>query len=463
MKSRKRIQKNPNIRGEVEKRKTVSTDESIDSVVSVAPAEPLATDASDPAAETTQRIDAIALQTPTEVIAALKPAAEELALPVGQTRQDRKKSVAAPQVKPVTMAQPKPKKKRTALIAVLVSLATLLLLLGAGWFYLDMRDTESAQFVPNGITLDGIALGGMTKSEVAETAAQIVEGYESTVIDLKAGDNTVALIMGDYISSDPEEITAQIMEVRLETPLWDRLMHDYFDGQIPAAFEIGHLIDTDAIAATAADVSAQYSYAAVDAMMYFEGFTPVLTDAQTGYWIDPDQTAVEIENAILENLSGNEVTQIYAASTMTTPQVYRDDLKVPVLTCNIGARQVMLWNGDELVKTYPCAVGQPAYPTFPGEYYIGAKEVDPPWYNPDPEGWGRGAPKFIPGPNDALGARGLHIFTLEGYDTQMLFHGALASGLAGTATTHGCIRMFNSDVIDLYDRVPVGTRVSLSY
>jgi len=346
---------------------------------------------------------------------------------------------------------------------VLAVLAVLALLGGVAWFYLDMQDRTNALIVPDGVALNGVSLAGKDRAQVTEWVKGVIADDFATEIVLHVGEHTVDLSVGDYTQSDPETLVDQIMQVRLDTPLLDRLAHDYLDQAIEAEFETSYLIDSEAIGALAQDVADRYSYDAVDSRIYFEGFTPHISDSEQGFLVDAERTAELIEKAIRDNLEGVQKTDVYASAEITIPEILREDLAIPVLTVNIGARQVLLWNGDKLFLTYPCAVGQPAYPTIPGEYYIGAKEVNPTWINPAPDGWGKGAPKMIPGPNDALGLRGMHIYTLEGYDTQMLFHGALAGGLAGTATTHGCIRMFNSDVIDLYDRVPVGTLVSLSY
>ena len=63
-----------------------------------------------------------------------------------------------------------------------------------------------------------------------------------------------------------------------------------------------------------------------------------------------------------------------------------------------------------------------------------------------------------PGLDNPLGARALYIF--EGKrDTLYRLHGTNEPWSIGKAVSSGCIRLLNQDVIDLYDRVPVGTRI----
>ena len=62
------------------------------------------------------------------------------------------------------------------------------------------------------------------------------------------------------------------------------------------------------------------------------------------------------------------------------------------------------------------------------------------------------------GPDNPLGARALYLFQ-NGKDTLYRIHGTNEPETIGHSASSGCIRMRDIDVIDLYNRVPVGTRV----
>ncbi|AYD00085.1 L,D-transpeptidase [Neorhizobium sp. NCHU2750] len=66
-----------------------------------------------------------------------------------------------------------------------------------------------------------------------------------------------------------------------------------------------------------------------------------------------------------------------------------------------------------------------------------------------------------PGLNNPLGARALYIFK-DGKDTLYRVHGTPDWQSVGKATSSGCVRMLNQDVIDLFDRVPNGTPIVVS-
>lgn len=62
------------------------------------------------------------------------------------------------------------------------------------------------------------------------------------------------------------------------------------------------------------------------------------------------------------------------------------------------------------------------------------------------------------GPNNPLGARALYLYQ-GGRDTHFRVHGTDEPWTIGTEVSNGCIRLINDDIIDLYDRTPLGTTV----
>ncbi|SNR80452.1 L,D-transpeptidase [Puniceibacterium sediminis] len=64
------------------------------------------------------------------------------------------------------------------------------------------------------------------------------------------------------------------------------------------------------------------------------------------------------------------------------------------------------------------------------------------------------------GPGNPLGARALYLFQ-NGRDTYFRIHGTTAPETIGRSVSNGCIRMLNEHVTDLYERVPLGTVVSV--
>src|SRR5262245_30265464 len=114
-----------------------------------------------------------------------------------------------------------------------------------------------------------------------------------------------------------------------------------------------------------------------------------------------------------------------------------------------------LVGGEGRAIRYGIGVGRPGY-TWSGTHSISAKKEWPDWTPPD-EMIKRQPylPHFVAGgPNNPLGARALYLGS-----TLYRIHGSNEPWTIGQNVSSGCIRMRNVDVIDLYDRVKVGTKV----
>lgn len=62
------------------------------------------------------------------------------------------------------------------------------------------------------------------------------------------------------------------------------------------------------------------------------------------------------------------------------------------------------------------------------------------------------------GLDNPLGTRALYLYR-NGRDTMYRIHGTMEPASIGKATSAGCIRLFNQDILDLYDATPLGTQV----
>lgn len=119
-------------------------------------------------------------------------------------------------------------------------------------------------------------------------------------------------------------------------------------------------------------------------------------------------------------------------------------------------RRLYLVNGDGSAVRYPVAVGKPGKQWF-GWRQIDGKYVAPAWSPPDEvKRDNPRLPNVIPGgsPHNPMGLRAL---TLNG--GEYAIHGTNMPNSVGTYASYGCIRMYNGDIVDLFDRVRVGTRV----
>lgn len=114
---------------------------------------------------------------------------------------------------------------------------------------------------------------------------------------------------------------------------------------------------------------------------------------------------------------------------------------------------------NQTALRYGVGVGRDGFRWY-GRARIDRKAKWPRW-TPPPEMRARQPelPDYIDGgASNPLGARALYLYR-QGKDTGYRLHGTLEPWSIGTNVSSGCIRMFNEDVMDLYQRCPIGTRV----
>ena len=125
------------------------------------------------------------------------------------------------------------------------------------------------------------------------------------------------------------------------------------------------------------------------------------------------------------------------------------------VTVSLAERRVRVFDRGKLTKDYTVAIGAPEFPTPPGSYTVQSMQVNPAWSVPQSAWAGDLAGTVIPGgaAGNPLVARWI------GFNGSVGFHGTATISSLGGAASHGCVRMNPSDVIDLYERVEVGTPV----
>ena len=139
---------------------------------------------------------------------------------------------------------------------------------------------------------------------------------------------------------------------------------------------------------------------------------------------------------------------------------YRTSLAPGTIYIDTVERYLFLVLPGGKARRYGVGVGKPGF-EWAGTHRITRKSEWPSWTPPKQmiarvkREEGRDLPSFMPGgPKNPMGARGLYLGS-----TLYRIHGTNQPWSIGQAVSSGCIRMRNIDVVDLYDRVPVGTKV----
>ncbi len=134
----------------------------------------------------------------------------------------------------------------------------------------------------------------------------------------------------------------------------------------------------------------------------------------------------------------------------TAEALAQDNVARPArrIVISIADRKLAVMESDRVVKIFPTAVGAPASPSPVGIYKIVTSIPDPTWYYKG---------KVVgPGRSNPLGTRWLGL-SISGYG----IHGTNNPSSIGQNASHGCVRMRNHDVEELFGLVGVGDQVEL--
>src|SRR6266576_305900 len=138
-----------------------------------------------------------------------------------------------------------------------------------------------------------------------------------------------------------------------------------------------------------------------------------------------------------------------------TTVLYRTNEAPGTIIVVTAERHLYLVQGNGRAARYGIGVGREGF-TWQGLVNITRKAEWPDW-TPPPEMIARQPylPRFMAGgPGNPLGARAMYLGT-----TVYRIHGTNRPDTIGTKVSSGCFRLVNADVTDLYERIPVGTKV----
>ena len=344
-------------------------------------------------------------------------------------------------------------RSRRILIGSIVAAVLLTAAVGAWAYDHGKRDT-----IAEGVRVGGVDVGGMSAGEARTTLReQLLKRLQRPVVATYEGRRVVLSARRAGVAVDVEEAVDEAVARSREGFFVARVARDVTGGSVSADVQPRVVYSRIAVAHFVAQVGDGFDRPPRDASI---DFRPTSLAPVTGQ----DGVAVErrpLRRGIVSALTDPEAPSTVAVRARTTrPKVTTAQLaqKYPtVVTVDRASFRLRLWKDLKLVKTYTIAVGRAGLETPAGVYTINDKQVNPSWHVPNSEWAGDLAGKVIPpGPQDPIKARWMGIYNGAG------IHGTDEVGSLGSAASHGCIRMAIPDVIDLYDRVPLGSTVYIA-
>ncbi|MEM9213373.1 MAG: L,D-transpeptidase [Cyanobacteria bacterium P01_F01_bin.150] len=136
---------------------------------------------------------------------------------------------------------------------------------------------------------------------------------------------------------------------------------------------------------------------------------------------------------------------------LTEPSKNQQEYSTARLVVDLSERQLTFYQQEKEIKTYPIAIGKMGWETPLGEFTVTDKDPSPLWRHPL-------TGELVPSGKDSpLGSRWIGFWS-DGIH-QIGFHGTNKSQSIGQAISHGCIRLHDTDIQELYAQVALGTLV----
>jgi lipoprotein-anchoring transpeptidase ErfK/SrfK len=340
-------------------------------------------------------------------------------------------------------------------VAGIVALVVLLSLAA-----LAFADKSGSDKIPAGVTVGGVDVGGLKHDAAVARLEKQIGTPSRRPVKVRVGGRTVRLSADDAgVKVDLNGAVDRALDTGRKGNFVGRGWREITGGQVHTAEQPAVSVDRKAVKSFVAGVARDVNRAPVNAELSLQVTDVAVSPSKNGRKLD-DRAAVEKRIVRAFQTPGGK-RKVKAKVATVKPQVTARDVwarNPTVITVDHDAQVVRVFKDGDVVKSYRVAVGQPKYPTPKGRFAVDRKEKNPVWRVPNSDWAGAQAGKTIPGgsPQNPLVARWVGITGSVG------FHGTKDIGSLGSRASHGCVRMNPSDVIDLYDRVEVGTPILIA-
>jgi lipoprotein-anchoring transpeptidase ErfK/SrfK len=338
-----------------------------------------------------------------------------------------------------------------------ILLAVLLLALVCGAVAAYAYDSSRDDVIAEGVTVAGVDVGGMKAAEARRAVARSLEEPLREPISVARAGRRFNLSAEDAgVKADVAGMVDEALQESRDGNIITRVTRDISGGEENVRVEALISYDEQAVAGLVTRVEKRMNRPAKDAEVEFPSMERI--ESKRGLRVRAAQLRRRIDAALSEP---DAERRLRIPAKRIQPKVTTAELedKYPImLVADRSNFQLHLYEKLQLARSYTVAVGAVGFDTPAGLYHIQNKAVNPAWSVPNSDWAGSLAGTVVPGgvPENPLKARWLGIYDGAG------IHGTDVTSSLGTAASHGCIRMSIPEVIELYDKVPVGAPIYIA-
>ena len=335
-----------------------------------------------------------------------------------------------------------------------ISLVSIVFLAIVGAVLVYWWDSTHKETIAEGVTIGGVDVGGLEADAAAsQVRTNLVAPLEKTLTVTYGGETFELTEKEADVKTDIDGMVDEALDVSQEGGILSRTWRSVTGGEVNHQIAPQIVYDDDEVEKWINHIAQNVARPPVDASIDPSAGNLQPVAARPGVSIDESKLRRDIEKALYDPAS----RKIEAKVEKVEPEITTAEVAEKYPTYLVVDRSnftLSYYENLELVKEYTVAIGAQGFETPVGEYTIQNKQVDPTWTVPNSDWAGNLAGQTIPpGPDNPLKARWMGIYDGAG------IHGTDDTASLGSAASHGCVRMAVDDVIELYDRVDVGTPI----
>jgi lipoprotein-anchoring transpeptidase ErfK/SrfK len=382
--------------------------------------------------------------------AEITPASDDAPAAPAAARDD------VPEVQPVAApaamaTQPEPGRSHRKAYLIIAALLGVALLGIAGMAYAgyDYSKKYEGRILP-GATVAGVDVGGMSPNDALAAVKKVVRPQLHRTIEVTWEDRSWSVTPKELgAHSNARTAVRAALAASSETSFLDKTRMRVLGDELTFSNNVAISYPGSGARGFVQGLASNLSREARDAELDYSTGWVEIAPSRRGREVNVTRSLASLRAALVD---GTPEAQLFVRTT--EPEVTEAAFEKVILV-RIGENKAYLYEDGKITHEYLVATGQPAYPTPTGVFEITEKRYMPTWINPAPDGWGSSMPASIPpGIDNPLGLRALN-WSASG----IRFHGTTAIYSLGFNASHGCVRMSNDDVIELYDIVDVGTPI----
>jgi lipoprotein-anchoring transpeptidase ErfK/SrfK len=344
-------------------------------------------------------------------------------------------------------------RRSVAVVAIFATLFGIGLLCGGAAYAAIRYERSHADRIMPGVRIDGVDVSGMTRTEAIDAVRAVAHDELRQPLTITVGSEHWT-VTPSTLGRRAAVAAAVNRAARAGADLGtlDRAWHRLRDESLGVDISLERHTTGSAVEDFASMIAKRVYVAPVNAAIG-------ITSSHDDITFERAHAGVKLNAAVAERAIREALTDGSRRLTLRTIEVEpkaTEQTMGRTIVVRLNENRLYLYDGFHVLRSFSVATAKPGFTTPTGVWTIYDKRKNPTWYNPALDGWGADLPAVVPGgPGNPMGTRAIYI------DAPGLIrvHGTTDDSSIGRYASHGCIRMHNSEVEQLYRMIDVGDHV----